>query len=74
VSSHIGLRLAALELVQAEGGALTAYDHGALTAARRSGDPEAVERAAAIARVEEIRARKRARAEARRVRAEQDVD
>lgn len=74
MTSHIGLRLAALELVQAEGGALSAYDQGTLTAARRSGDPEAVERAAAIARVEEMRVHKRARAEARRVRAEQDAD
>jgi hypothetical protein len=71
MGSHIGLRLAALEVIQREGGALSQFDHGTLTAARRSGDAELVERAATIARVEDVRARKRTKAQARARRAEE---
>ncbi len=66
MTSHpLGLRLAAIELVQQEGARLGPFDHGLLVAARHTGDPELCARVDAIQRLEALRDRKRARARKR---------
>lgn len=62
-TSPLGLRLAALELLQNDGFALTAYDRGTLAAAKRFGDPEIVARAETIERLEAARAGRKRRAQ-----------
>lgn len=56
MTNPLGLRLAAVEILQREGHGLTAEDRGTLAAARRHGDPEVKARAEAVERIEARRA------------------
>lgn len=64
VSTHpeLSLKLSGVELLQREGHRITALDVGLLNVCRRSRDPELMQRAEAIEKLERARARKRAQA------------